>query len=211
VQKSDFIIALEAVNKVRAIRAEFLGLYNALKTISFGCFDPLGRADTRIQRYSSKVVTNARNRTLEKANIFSGVLEQKGPKEDNLSDEEVSLEAVMLVVAGSGTTAVTLTYLIWAVISHPQIQTRLEEEVASLEKHFTDKKLETLPFLNAVIQETLRLYGAAPGSLPRTVPRGGFIVKDFYIPSGITVSTQSYTLHHDPSSYESPETYAILI
>jgi hypothetical protein len=90
-----------------------------------------------------------------------------------LSDAEIEREASNLIVAGSDTTAVTLTYLIWAVLKHPSIKQKLQEKVDALSPGFSRKEANALPYLGMVVKETLRLYGAAPGSLPRTVPQGG--------------------------------------
>lgn len=69
--------------------------------------------------------------------------------------------------------------------------------------------MEKLPLLNAAINEMLRLYGAAPGSLPRSVPKGGARFLDHFIPEGITVSTQSYTIHRDSNIFREPETFDV--
>jgi len=143
---------------------------------------------------------------MSKANVFSRILDE-GRKSDGtgLTDYQVAFEASGLIVAGSGTTAVTLTYLVWAVLSNPEIQSKLEQEVDGLEKGFRDAALEALPYLNAVIDETLRLFGAAPGSLPRQTPKGGAQLGDFFAPEGTTVSSQAYTLHRNESLYPQAE------
>ncbi|OQE12795.1 hypothetical protein PENFLA_c062G09343 [Penicillium flavigenum] len=97
------------------------------------------------------------------------------------------IEAGNLIVAGSDTTAVTLTYLIWVILSHPSLRLQIEKELISLGDDYDEADLESLPVLNATITETLRLYGAAPGSLPRTVPEGGVTLSGFYIPAGTTL------------------------
>lgn len=170
-------------------------------------FQPVAHLERSIAGYSQKVVVNARERSLEKTNVFAGVLRRENleSSDQTISDAEAITEAVMLIIAGSGTTAVTLTYAIWSVLMHPHIQAKLEEEVNSLEEGFRDSDLEKLPYLDAVIQETLRLYGAAPSGLPRTVPAGGFAIDQWFIPAGVTVSTQSYSLHRIPSLWPDPE------
>lgn len=121
-----------------------------------------------------------------------------------MDEMDVLLEAQGLLVAGSDTTAVTLTYLVWAVLRHPQWHHALEKEVTSLAPEFTDAELETLPVMNGVIEETLRLYGAAPGCLPRMVPPSGAHLRGHFLPEGTVVSTQSYTLHRDANTFPDP-------
>lgn len=90
-------------------------------------------------------------------------------------------------------------------LQHPEIQKALEEEVGNLAVDFSEADLEALPFLNATIDETLRLYGASPGSLPRMIPKGGAQLGDYFVPEGFTVSTQSYSLHRDSKLFSNPE------
>ena len=203
-QKNQFVLDMESVSKVRGIRAEAGQLYPLLKLLNFGTSSHFEEAERRIQEQSRIVVANAHSRSLEKANIFTEVLRRDRKDEERISDNDAVYEAAALVVAGSGTTAVTLTYLVWAVLKHSHVQARLEEEVNTFKDGFTDADLETLPYLNAVIEESLRLYGSAPGSLPRTVADSGLWVGGYFIPPGYVVETQAYTIHRDGSVFESP-------
>jgi len=124
-----------------------------------------------------------------------------------LTDFSLGSQASALIVAGSGTTAATLTYAIWAILLHPAVRSKLEKEVSSLPENYDDGVLEKLPYLKAVIIETLRLYGSAPGALPRTTPANGLQIKGLYIPPAVTLTTQSYTMHRDPSIFPDPEMF----
>lgn len=137
------------------------------------------------------------------SNIFSNIAAEAEAGE-KLSMDDVHLEASGLIVAGTDTTSTTLTYLVWAVLSQPKLQQELETEVAALDEIYGDTDLERLPLLNAVIEETLRLYGAAPAGLPRAVPPGGVTIDDQVIPAGTTVTTQAYTFHRDPNLFPRP-------
>ena len=138
-------------------------------------------------------------------NMFANVLAQAEKDDSIMTDQEILVEAGSFNIAGTDTTANTLTFLIWAVLSDSALQKALEEEVTGLEEPILDAKVETLPILNAVVKETLRLYGAAPGALPRITPAGGVKLGEYYIPGGITVSTQAWSLHRDPSLFVDPD------
>lgn len=129
-------------------------------------------------------------------------------KNQELSDAEIAQEASNLIVAGSDTTAVSLTYLIWAVLRplNSDIREKLTDEISTMPLNARASDLSSLSYLRAVVDETLRLYGAAPGSLPRVVPSGGAVLGQYYIPGGVTVSTQAFTMHRDPDIFVDPET-----
>ncbi|GKT47754.1 cytochrome P450 monooxygenase cypX [Colletotrichum spaethianum] len=139
--------------------------------------------------------------------LFSKVLEQAGEEEKCLSDLDISVEAASFMVAGTDTTSNTLTYVIWAVLSRSDLQESLEKELADIEEPLTDASLEAVPILNAIIEETLRLHGAAPTPLPRTVPEEGVELGGHFVPAGALVATQAWTLHRDPRIFVNPETY----
>ena len=127
--------------------------------------------------------------------------------EEGMSDEEVIADAQAYIIAGSDTTAVTLTYLVWSICRDDGIKQNLLEELSSLPDDFDAAHLRDLPYLNGVIDETLHVYGAAPASLPRMVPTGGANLSGFWIPGGTTVTAQAYTMHRNPSVFPRPETF----
>lgn len=127
--------------------------------------------------------------------------------EEGLSDEEILSEARGYIIAGSDTTSNTLTYLAWSVCRNDDIRRRLVEELLTLPADFDDNTLKPLPYLNQVIDETLRLYAAAPAGLPRVVPPEGAELVGYWLPGGSTVTTQAYTLHRDPAVFSRPEVF----
>jgi cytochrome P450 len=181
-------------------------LLRLLRFVPITAVQEMFNANDYIIKGAGRAVEMARSRTGE-ANIFAKVIddcEKEG--EGHIDDMDVRIEAMNVIIAGTDTTGVTLTYLTWAILQRPELRRMLEEETAGLKDGFTENDLIALPLLNAVIEETLRLYGAAPSSLPRVVPQGGAKMGGHYIPQGTTVSTQAYTFHRDPEIWEDPLT-----
>lgn len=128
----------------------------------------------------------------------------KGSEE--LSDAEICVDAAGFQLAGSDTVAITLTFLLWCILNRPALRKELEQEVARIAGEVTDAACEKLPLLNAVIDETLRLHGAAPTALRRVVPAGGATLCGYRIPDTAIVATQAYSLHRNPEIWKDPET-----
>jgi cytochrome P450 len=159
-------------------------------------------------------------------NIFANVMAE-AEKGEKLDDEDVRSEAQNLIVAGTGechqsfskahlltdiplpldTTSISLTYLVYAVLSRPELQHQVEAEVHDLSDGFRDSDVERLELLNAVVNETLRLFGAAAGGLPRVVPEQGLQIGSIFLPSGTVVSTQTYTMHRLEELFPRPLEY----
>lgn len=127
-----------------------------------------------------------------------------GAGENGLSDRAINEEAQTYIVAGSDTTAVTLTYLVYSLCRDDRIRKKLVAELAGLPESFTDRDLRDLPYLSQVIDETLRLYPAVPSALPRSVPPEGAQFNGYSLPAGCTVSSQAYSLHRNPKIFPDP-------
>lgn len=190
------------------MRAEFTGLVDALQKIP-AIRNYFQAASDHVAEQGKAAISNARLQNIGKSNLFGNMLAENEKDSKSLTDMDILTEAQGFLVAGSGTTAVTLTYLVWAVLQQPTLRKQLEDEVGALKPDYDDATLETLPLLNAVINETLRLYGAAPGSLPRTVPEGGCTLGGYHIPGGITVCTQAYSMHRDESIFPNASSYVV--
>lgn len=187
------------------MRAEFKTLWDMFfKHIPLEAFQQATHARAQVLEYGAISVNKSRSQENNSRNLFSGLIADSEKADGSLTEEEVCIEAANLIIAGSDTTAVTLTYLIWAVLKKPKLQKELENEVRGLSPDFTATDLEALPLLNATIEETLRLYTAAPGSLPRMTPPNGVNLGGYFLPGNTTVCTQAYSIHRDPDLYSNP-------
>ncbi len=61
----------------------------------------------------------------------------------------------------------------------------------------TSDEVKALPYLQACINEGLRLHSTSALGLPRVVPEGGMAVLGAFFPAGTVVSVPSYTIHRD--------------
>ncbi|KAJ7670063.1 cytochrome P450 [Mycena polygramma] len=87
------------------------------------------------------------------------------PANQRLSDEDVIAQVPTFLVAGHETTSTAVTWALFALTQHPDIQTRLREELQGVD---TDRPtmddLNALPFLDCVVRETLRVHAPVPGT-----------------------------------------------
>ncbi|TDZ29571.1 putative sterigmatocystin biosynthesis P450 monooxygenase STCB [Colletotrichum spinosum] len=177
-KKNSYVKALESVFIMGTLRAEIPVLYYLAKLLPFEPVKTIMNSQQIVDMYAVKAAANLR-RNGHSANLFGNMLaECEAAEKSDLSADQIQAEAGKIIVAGSDTTSVTLTYLVWAVLRRPELRARLENELAEVDASFDDSTLEQLPLLNAVIEETLRLYGAAPGNLPRSVPPHGATLAD---------------------------------
>ncbi|KAH0835842.1 cytochrome P450 [Lanmaoa asiatica] len=98
---------------------------------------------------------------LVKANIATDV-----PESQRLSDEDVLAQVPTFLVAGHETTSTAATWALYAITVATRIQTKLREELLSVEtENPSMDELMALPYLDAVVRETLRVYSPIPATL----------------------------------------------
>ncbi|KAI9717181.1 MAG: hypothetical protein M1812_004929 [Candelaria pacifica] len=139
-------------------------------------------------------------------------------KASNQASQRMEVASEMLdhlVAAGFDTTGTTLTYLFWELCRNRDIQSELRHELKALSPTLAfptptpnlppPKDLESLPFLQACIMETLRIHPALPGAQPRIIPPNATIGPYDGIPANVRVSAQAYSLHRNAEAFPEPE------
>ena len=136
-------------------------------------------------------------------------------KADGLSDLDIAAECSDHFLAGIDTTSDTLMFLIWA-LSLPmnrKYQDKLREEAGSIPEselngdgNPTVEATLKLPYLDAIVKETLRLYAPLPASEPREPPQDTTI-DEYFIPARTVVSMQPYSLHRNAEIFPDPSRF----
>ena len=103
--------------------------------------------------------------------------------------EEMVSNASVLIIAGSETTATALsaaTYYL-GVNTHALATVTQEVRAAfSRDEEINMDSVQKLPYLLAVLDETLRMYPPAPGGQPRMIHEGGDTILGQFVPSGVS-------------------------
>uniref|UniRef100_A0A5G2RBE6 Uncharacterized protein n=1 Tax=Sus scrofa TaxID=9823 RepID=A0A5G2RBE6_PIG len=130
-------------------------------------------------------------------------------KGNSLSDTDLRAEVDTFMFEGHDTTASGISWILYALASHPEHQQRCREEIQGLlgdGTSITWDHLDQMPYTTMCIKEALRLYPPVPGvsrelSKPITFPDGRSL------PAGITLSLSIYGLHHNPQVWPNPEEF----
>uniref|UniRef100_A0A8D0XF17 Uncharacterized protein n=1 Tax=Sus scrofa TaxID=9823 RepID=A0A8D0XF17_PIG len=130
-------------------------------------------------------------------------------KGNSLSDTDLRAEVDTFMFEGHDTTASGISWILYALASHPEHQQRCREEIQGLlgdGTSITWDHLDQMPYTTMCIKEALRLYPPVPVigrelSKPITFPDGRSL------PAGITLSLSVYGLHHNPQVWPNPEEF----
>ncbi|KAL4867807.1 hypothetical protein BDV12DRAFT_209525 [Aspergillus spectabilis] len=139
--------------------------------------------------------------------VFSWILDafEKGPrtKQDHL---DLHGDAYLIIVAGSDTTAATLTNLFFHLAVEPTWQKKLQEELDGL-SDLSQERLTGIKTLEALINETLRLHPAVPSGTQRLTPPEGLQIGERYIPGNVMVCIPTHTLFRDERVFARPNEF----
>ncbi|KAL3887167.1 hypothetical protein ACJMK2_027117 [Sinanodonta woodiana] len=111
--------------------------------------------------------------------------------------------------AGTETTATTIRWMLLQFLHFPEIQNKCFKEINQVvgRNRFPQlKDKEHLPYLEATIMETLRVYPVAPLALPHAVSKE-IIFRGYRIPQGTTVLVNLDSVLRDPSTFRDPDVF----
>ncbi|OQE24211.1 hypothetical protein PENFLA_c010G02605 [Penicillium flavigenum] len=154
---------------------------------------------------------------LEEESIFNRMLNGNSTRENHqaVGFQDLADEGASLLVAGTETTATTMAYATYYLLMYPEKRQKMLDELATVERDSDGRlplqKLDTLPYLNGVIKETLRYTNGVPGRLTRVVPPGGLFIPRIndYIPEGSVVGISHNAIHFNPEIFENPHEFSL--
>lgn len=120
-----------------------------------------------------------------------------------LTDDEICHELVLFMLAGHDTTSTTLTYALWSLGHHRDIQDRVRAEVAAVGKRtLTPDDVSALDLTVRVLHEALRLCPPAAGTM--RAPTRDIVVDGHLVEAETMALVSFYALHRDPALWEDP-------
>ncbi|KAF8871027.1 cytochrome P450 [Infundibulicybe gibba] len=123
------------------------------------------------------------------------------------SSKSLLHEAVVLIAAGSDTVGNTCTIGTFYILENKDVHQHLFEELKSVwpdrDSHITLETLEKLPYLTAVIKESLRMSHGVVTPLPRIVPNDT-VIAGVHVPAGTSVAMGMTFMHNNPRVFPEP-------
>jgi cytochrome P450 family 110 len=179
--------------------------------LGLGPWAKLRRAYERLDGLLREQLAITRARGDGGEDVLSMLLQARDEAGDRLDDDEIRDELRTLLFAGHETTAIALCWAVDAVGRHPAVAERLTEELASLPSHDHGpgsagaERLAKLPYLEAVCNESLRLYPIITENLRglhEPLELGGYPLRP---PTAVSASIIG--IHMNPEIYPEPEAF----
>lgn len=96
----------------------------------------------------------------------------------------------LVSIAGGETVSTTLAASTYYLLTNPETYIKLRQEIRTRYSNYDEIDVTSslqLPYLKAVINETLRIYPPGPQGFPRVSP--GAVVDGMYVPAGVSIPT----------------------
>jgi cytochrome P450 len=140
--------------------------------------------------------------------LLSRLLTMHRDDPDAWSLHGVRDECMTAFLAGHETAAATLTWWTWCMAANPQAQSTARQEVAAVLQGRTPaaEHLRSLTHLTQTLQETLRLYPAAPLLLTRRSVRP-ITLGPWQLPARTMFTVPVQLMHHDPRWFPEPHAF----
>ncbi|KAH8646891.1 cytochrome P450 [Xylariales sp. PMI_506] len=160
-------------------------------------------------KHSSDLVDERLSRGSDQPDIWNLITTAKDG--GGLTLGEMHTNADFFMVAGTETAATAISGLCYHLLVNPDKMTALTNEIRdsfASSKDITISRLANLKYLNACLQETLRVYPPVPNGVPRVVPKGGQVILDKWVPGNVRVSCHHSATYLDPSNFANPHEFA---
>lgn len=143
--------------------------------------------------------------------IDSYLLDTEGMEQEEVirSDKDLALLIFDLFFAGSETTYSTLTFAMYYLAAFPEAQRKLQEEIDRALPGDVLPTLEdraSLPYLEAVLHEVLRMTSLVPGGVQHCANRDTHFA-GYTIPKGSIINTAAASIHYDSRYWDRPESF----
>ncbi|KAK1227410.1 hypothetical protein PQX77_009595 [Marasmius sp. AFHP31] len=126
---------------------------------------------SELVREKSKVVAESGSSRRDVMSLLVKANMASQSEKNRLSEEELYAQMLVMFIAGHETTANSLSWSLLELARHPQVQDRLRKEIHDKERQiasegrsgsgFTAADLDSLPYLNAVLKESMRYHAVA--------------------------------------------------
>jgi cytochrome P450 len=161
-------------------------------------------ARDKLHRVAAEILQICRADPSRDAPLVQALIAATDPESGRpLSDDDIRDELIVFLLAGHDTTATTLTYALWALGQHPDMQQKVYREVAHIaDGELTPEDVPRLEYTTKVLHEALRL--CPPGAAIARMAVQDVEVDGYRVEAGTMLVVGIYAMHRDPALWDRP-------
>ncbi|KAK9047073.1 hypothetical protein V6N11_052931 [Hibiscus sabdariffa] len=173
------------------------------------------RRDTFTQELIDECRNNMKNgkesclSTDKKKNMIEIMLSLQEQEPEIYKDETIRSLMLVLLLAGTDTSAATMEWALSFLLNHPQVLHKAQAEIDAVvgqNRLIEESDLSNLPYLQCIINETFRLKPVGPLLIPHESSKE-CTIGGYRIPRGTMLLVNAWAIHNDPNNWEEPTKY----
>jgi len=173
-------------------------------------FTPYGkfmRAKRMLDEVVTRIIVQRRADARESSDVLSMLLAARDENGAALADQQVRDHVLTFLAAGHATTANALTWTFYLLSQHPDVMAKLSDELAAVlrGRDPTVEDLPRLPYLEAVVKESMRLYPPAWAQARRAI--ADFALEGYEFPAGSFVVVSQWVTHRRHDFWRDPQRF----
>ncbi len=165
------------------------------------------RAVRNLDKIIYRLIRDRRASGEDTGDLLSMLLHARDEDGSQMTDKQLRDETMTLLIAGYDTTALALSWALYLLSQHPQMENMLLEELETV-LGTRAPNLDDLPKLSyteMVIKEAMRLYPPA-----WMISREALVdcnIGGYHVPSGTKLLMSQWVTHRDPRFFPNPEEF----
>ncbi|KAK1299630.1 Isoflavone 2'-hydroxylase [Acorus calamus] len=143
---------------------------------------------------------------MRRKTIVDVLLSLRETEPEYYTDEIIKGVIVMLLTAGSDTSALTMEWATTLLLNNPAVMKKARAELEAVVGHeriVEESDLPNLPYLNSIVTETLRMYPPGP-IVPAHESTEDCTVGGYHVPRGTILLVNIWAIHMDPKLWDEP-------
>ncbi|CAK7223994.1 hypothetical protein SEUCBS140593_005423 [Sporothrix eucalyptigena] len=159
-------------------------------------------------KFTTDKVRARLERKTDRADFMSRIIEHNDA--DGMTGAEIESTSNHVIIGGGETTATALSGITFNLLKNEEVMAKLKHEIRtsfSSPEDITLTRLTELPYMAAVINESLRHYPPFAGSFPRIVPDEGEVILGRPVPGKTVVSVHHWATYHNKKNFHRAEDF----
>ncbi|KAL5753062.1 hypothetical protein ACOSP7_023238 [Xanthoceras sorbifolium] len=169
----------------------------------------LSKLGRRMDAFLQGLIEEHRRKDGSHNTMIDHLLSLQATQPEYYTDQVIKGLILVMILAGTDTSAVTLEWVMSNLLNHPNVLKRARDELnaqVGQARLIDEPDLPKLQYLQSIISETLRLYPAAPLLVPH-VASSDCTVGGYDVPVDAILLVNAWAIHRDPKLWDEPTSF----
>jgi len=162
------------------------------------------RGIEHVEKVVDRILAQRRSGDPDKGDFLSMLMLARDESGEPMSDKQLRDEAVTLLLAGHETTALSMSWALLLLSRSLETQDKVAAELDAVvgDRQIREEDLASLPFLEAVVMESMRLY--PPVWVIGREAKEDVQIRDIKVPRGTSVLVSAWVVQRSARNFEAP-------